>query len=128
MSDSLSTNSIVSPILLKSFPPQLNKTRQTCSLFRTFTTSLLFRPGCVPVMGNSASGNLAAVVCLIPRGSSGPLIAFRVLIYPTVDLGENFPPNKAMMNAGSESPGAGLLSQFVSPPGCDLKDPLFRLC
>jgi acetyl esterase len=37
------------------------------------------------VAGDSAGGNLAAVVCMIARDRGGPAIAFQVLIYPVVD-------------------------------------------
>jgi acetyl esterase/lipase len=40
----------------------------------------------VAVMGDSAGGNLAAVVCLLARERSGPQIAHQGLVYPSVDL------------------------------------------
>jgi acetyl esterase len=43
------------------------------------------------VMGDSAGGNLAAVVSLMARDLAGPQIAFQVLIYPPVDLVHDFP-------------------------------------
>jgi acetyl esterase len=39
----------------------------------------------IAVMGDSAGGNLAAVVCLLAR-ESGPVIDAQVLLYPVVDL------------------------------------------
>ncbi|GAB3318209.1 alpha/beta hydrolase [Geodermatophilus aquaeductus] len=42
--------------------------------------------GRVAVMGDSAGGNLAAVVCLLARDRSGPRIAHQGLVYPSVDL------------------------------------------
>ena len=42
--------------------------------------------GRVAVMGDSAGGNLAAVVSLMARDRSGPRIAHQGLIYPAVDL------------------------------------------
>jgi acetyl esterase/lipase len=38
------------------------------------------------VMGDSAGGNLAAVVALAARDRSGPAIAFQALLYPATDL------------------------------------------
>ncbi|MFC4691921.1 MULTISPECIES: alpha/beta hydrolase [Geodermatophilus] len=43
-------------------------------------------PERVAVMGDSAGGNLAAVVCLMARERSGPRIAHQGLVYPSVDL------------------------------------------
>ncbi|MEP7022027.1 MAG: alpha/beta hydrolase [Pseudonocardiales bacterium] len=43
------------------------------------------------VMGDSAGGNLAAVVCLMARDRGTPAIALQVLIYPSVELIEVFP-------------------------------------
>ncbi|WP_167761102.1 alpha/beta hydrolase [Geodermatophilus sp. DF01_2] len=42
--------------------------------------------GRIAVMGDSAGGNLAAVVSLMARDRSGPPIAHQGLIYPAVDL------------------------------------------
>ena len=43
-------------------------------------------PGRVAVTGDSAGGNLAAVVCLLARDRGGPRVAFQALVYPWVDL------------------------------------------
>jgi acetyl esterase len=43
-------------------------------------------PARVAVMGDSAGGNLAAVVSLMARDRSGPRIAHQGLVYPAVDL------------------------------------------
>lgn len=42
--------------------------------------------GPVGVMGESAGGNLSAVVCLLARDRGGPAIAHQALIYPATDL------------------------------------------
>ncbi|MCV7363777.1 alpha/beta hydrolase [Mycolicibacterium neworleansense] len=42
-------------------------------------------PGRLAVVGDSAGGNLAAVVAMTARDRKGPPIAFQVLIYPVVD-------------------------------------------
>ncbi|MDQ2797599.1 MAG: alpha/beta hydrolase, partial [Actinomycetota bacterium] len=47
--------------------------------------------GRLAVMGDSAGGNLAAVVSLMARDRGGPAIALQVLIYPSVDLGADYP-------------------------------------
>ena len=43
-------------------------------------------PRRVAVMGDSAGGNLAAVVTLMARDRSGPGIAYQALLYPATDL------------------------------------------
>jgi acetyl esterase len=40
----------------------------------------------VAVTGDSAGGNLAAVVCQLAKARGGPSIAFQALIYPSVDF------------------------------------------
>lgn len=42
-------------------------------------------PNRIAVSGDSAGGNLAAVVCLMARDRGGPKIAYQVLIYPITD-------------------------------------------
>lgn len=49
--------------------------------------------GPIGVMGESAGGNLAAVMALLARDRGGPEIAHQALIYPATDLiDEPFPP------------------------------------
>lgn len=48
-------------------------------------------PTRLAVMGDSAGGNLSAVVCLMARDRGGPSIAMQVLIYPSVELVDSFP-------------------------------------
>jgi acetyl esterase/lipase len=43
-------------------------------------------PGRLAVAGDSAGGNLAAVVCQMARDRGGPAIAFQSLVYPVTDL------------------------------------------
>lgn len=48
-------------------------------------------PARVAVMGDSAGGNLAAVVCLMARDRGGPSITAQMLIYPAVEMVDTFP-------------------------------------
>ena len=41
------------------------------------------------VGGDSAGGNMAAVVCLMARDRGGPAIRYQALLYPDTDLTEN---------------------------------------
>jgi acetyl esterase len=43
-------------------------------------------PDRVAVVGDSAGGNLAAVVAQLARDAGGPAIAFQMLVYPVTDL------------------------------------------
>ena len=49
-------------------------------------------PARLAVVGDSAGGNLAAVMALRTRDEKGPAIKGQVLIYPGVDMGSSFPP------------------------------------
>jgi acetyl esterase len=55
--------------------------------------------GRLAVMGDSAGGNLAAVVSLLARDRSGPAIALQVLLYPVVDLVDEYPSEVENANA-----------------------------
>ncbi|MEO6886452.1 MAG: alpha/beta hydrolase [Jatrophihabitantaceae bacterium] len=48
-------------------------------------------PARLAVMGDSAGGNLAAVVALMARDRGGPSIAFQLLLYPSVEFVDSFP-------------------------------------
>lgn len=76
------------------------------------------------VMGDSAGGNLAAVVSLMSRELAGPRIAFQVLIYPGVDIGGVHPSKERY----DDTPFLNRQSliyyadQYIRQPA-DLKDP-----
>ncbi len=55
--------------------------------------------GEVAVMGDSAGGNLAALVALVGRDGEGPPIAHQVLIYPSVDLTRSHPSIERLADA-----------------------------
>jgi acetyl esterase len=48
-------------------------------------------PTRLAVCGDSAGGNLSAVVCLLARDAGGPAIRFQALIYPTTDARADYP-------------------------------------
>jgi acetyl esterase len=47
--------------------------------------------GPVGVMGESAGGNLAAVLCLLARDRGGPALSHQVLLYPATDMTAQHP-------------------------------------
>jgi acetyl esterase len=55
-------------------------------------------PDRLAVMGDSAGGNMAAVVAMMARDRGGPRIAFQVLIYPSVELRGEYPSERENTN------------------------------
>ena len=55
----------------------------------------------IAVLGDSAGGNLAAVVCQLAKARNGPRIAFQALVYPVVDFrpGATY-PSRAQFGGG----------------------------
>jgi acetyl esterase len=53
-------------------------------------------PGKIGVGGDSAGGNMAAVVSLMARDRNGARPAFQLLIYPAVDLGGDFASHREL--------------------------------
>ncbi|SHF59018.1 acetyl esterase [Jatrophihabitans endophyticus] len=51
------------------------------------------------VMGDSAGGNMAAVVSVMARDRGGPAIALQVLLYPSVDFVTEYPSKTENANA-----------------------------
>jgi acetyl esterase len=45
----------------------------------------------IAVAGDSAGGNLAAVVALMARDRGGPTISFQLLVYPVIDMLSDYP-------------------------------------
>lgn len=48
-------------------------------------------PQRIAVGGDSAGGNLAAVVCILARERGGPKVAFQLMIYPVTDYNDDRP-------------------------------------
>lgn len=55
-------------------------------------------PGRIAVTGDSAGGNISAVLCLAVKARGGPAIAFQALVYPALDLSvdANYPSRRAL--------------------------------
>jgi len=56
-------------------------------------------PSRLAVMGDSAGGNLAAVVAMMARDRGAPALAAQVLVYPSVDLADELPSERENANA-----------------------------
>jgi acetyl esterase len=55
----------------------------------------------IAVLGDSAGGNLAAVVCQLSKARNGPRIAFQALVYPVVDFRSDAAyPSRAQFGGG----------------------------
>ncbi len=60
--------------------------------------SLGIDPGRVAVGGDSAGGNLAAVIALMARDGTLPPVCFQLLIYPATDMGGTYPSAERSMS------------------------------
>jgi acetyl esterase len=55
---------------------------------------------CIAVAGDSAGGNLAAVVCQLAKARGGPRIAFQALFYPLMDFTLAPSPSRVQFGGG----------------------------
>jgi acetyl esterase len=81
-------------------------------------------PSRIAVGGDSAGGNLAAVVSLLARAGGGAMPAMQLLIYPVTDSAEN-PPSRKLFAEGFLLT-KGDMDEFERcylPPGTDATDP-----
>src|SRR5262245_10752182 len=71
------------------------------------------------VGGDSAGGNLAAVVSLLARDAGGPPIALQVLIYPVTDVGAETPSYQAFADGYLLTRGGmhWFAAQYLASPG-----------
>jgi acetyl esterase len=78
----------------------------------------------IAVCGDSAGGNLAAVVCQLAKQAGGPHIVYQVLIYPTTIAHAQTPSMKAFEKGYFlEREGMDWFFDAYVPKGHDLKDP-----
>ncbi len=61
-------------------------------------TALGIDPARVAVGGDSAGGNLAAVMALMARDGALPKLCFQLLIYPATDMGASYPSYERTMS------------------------------
>ena len=67
------------------FPAAIEDAYAATAWLADHGASLDVPTGALAVLGESAGGNLAAVVCLMARDQGGPAIQKQVLVYPAVD-------------------------------------------
>jgi len=82
--------------------------------------------GRLAVCGDSAGGNLAAVVCQVVRDEGGPAIAHQALIYPGVDATMSFPSVAELAGAPmlTRRDIVAYLHRYLDGSGIDPRDPL----
>jgi acetyl esterase len=76
------------------------------------------------VMGDSAGGNLATVVCQLARDRGGPSLRYQVLIYPAVDLVDSYPSEVQYRNAPVLTKAEMDRHRELYLAGADRADPL----
>ncbi|MGQ0511897.1 MAG: alpha/beta hydrolase [Betaproteobacteria bacterium] len=67
------------------FPAAVEDSFCALQFVSKYAAALAVDPARIAVGGDSAGGNLAAVVSLMARDAGGPAIAFQLLIYPATD-------------------------------------------
>jgi acetyl esterase len=77
------------------FPAAVEDCRAAARWVRDNAAALAVDPARLAVGGDSAGGNLAAVVALDARDRGDPAIAFQLLIYPATDQTWSFPSYQA---------------------------------
>ena len=80
----------------------------------------------VAVVGESAGGNLAAVVCLLARDKGAQAPLHQVLIYPVTDLVAGSTSQSALENESTKPLNRPMLDWFYgyyAPEGVDRKNP-----
>jgi acetyl esterase len=81
-------------------------------------------PARIAVGGDSAGGNLAAVVSLLARGAGGAMPAMQLLIYPVTDAAATLPSRKLFAEGFLlTKEDSDLFEVHYLPPGSDAHDP-----
>ena len=98
-----------------------------CAAFRwtvANASALGIDPSRVAVAGDSAGGNLAAVVAQVMRDEGGVMPSFQLLIYPAVDLTRSFESHRTFRSGYflTESLMDWFLANYVSDPA-HMRDP-----
>ena len=106
------------------FPAAVDDAADALGWVADHASSLGGDPARLAVAGDSAGGNLAAVVSLIARDTGGPPIAFQLLIYPATDGTRSLPSH--VENAAGYLLTADAMDWFLDlylEPGTDRPGP-----
>ncbi|MFT5643037.1 MAG: acetyl esterase [Janthinobacterium sp.] len=88
------------------FPAALDDAASALQWVSDNAAALSIAPGRIGVAGDSAGGNLAAVVALMGRDGSAPATIHQALLYPAVDLTASSPSYQREIAAGAPLSGA----------------------
>ncbi len=81
-------------------------------------------PARIAVGGDSAGGNLAAVICLLARAGGGAMPAMQLLIYPPTDSAGDLPSRRLFDEGFLLTKGdMEAFERSYLPPGSDATDP-----
>lgn len=110
------------------FPAAVDDSYAALNWIVDHATSLMIDAGKIAVGGDSAGGNLAAVMALMSRDRKGPQLAYQLLIYPVTDfrfqtashktLGENYLLTRDVIDYFTDcylGPDANRLDWRISP-------------
>src|SRR5262249_17531599 len=106
------------------FPAALDDAIAATAWASAHATALGAAPGPVAICGESAGGNLAAVVCLHARSDPRLVLRLQVLLQPVVDFAQSF-PSMAMKPTECLVPRDDLAWYYRTYAGAthDTKDP-----
>ena len=76
------------------FPAAVDDCFKATRFIASQSKNLLIDKNRIAVGGDSAGGNLAAVVSLLARDAGGPAIGFQLLVYPATDQRGGFPSHE----------------------------------
>ena len=82
------------------FPAALEDARGAVEWVVDHASEIGIEPARVAVAGDSAGGNLAAVVCQLAQTESGPRIAYQALFYPLLDFTLMESPSRLQFGGG----------------------------
>ncbi|HKT00732.1 MAG TPA: alpha/beta hydrolase [Rugosimonospora sp.] len=107
------------------FPAAVDDAYATACWVADHATELGGDPARIGVMGESAGGNLSAVVAIMARDKGGPALAHQALLYPVTDFTEDqrradwFRSHRSIVL--SQRDGEVFLRHYL-PPGVDRRD------